>query len=86
MGITILLSIGFFLAIILLLVGLLLFVKAKLSPSGALTITINNEKKIEVEGGTTLLNALNSQVYSFLLLAVEVVLVYNVYVKFTVEV
>ena len=61
MGITILLSIGFFLAIILLLVSLLLFVKAKLSPSGALTITINNEKKIEVEGGTTLLNALSSQ-------------------------
>jgi Na+-transporting NADH:ubiquinone oxidoreductase subunit F len=61
MAITILLSIGFFLVIILLLVSLLLFVKAKLSPSGALTITINNEKKIEVEGGTTLLNALSSQ-------------------------
>lgn len=61
MGITILLSIGFFLAVILLLVSLLLFVKAKLSPSGALTITINNEKKIEVEGGTTLLNALSNQ-------------------------
>lgn len=58
---TILLSIGFFLAVILLLVSLLLFVKAQLSPSGALTITINNEKKIEVEGGTTLLSALSTQ-------------------------
>ena len=38
-----------------LLVSLLLFAKAKLSPSGAVTITINNDQKLEVEGGATLL-------------------------------
>jgi Na+-transporting NADH:ubiquinone oxidoreductase subunit F len=57
---TILLSIGFFLLVILLLVSLLLFAKAKLSPSGAITITINNEKSLEVEGGATLLNVLSN--------------------------
>tara|TARA_B100000427_G_C15484696_1_gene584700 strand:- start:186 stop:1481 length:1296 start_codon:yes stop_codon:yes gene_type:complete len=57
---TILLSIGFFLLVIMLLVSLLLFAKAKLSPSGAVTITINNEQKLEVEGGSTLLNVLSN--------------------------
>ena len=57
---TILLSIGFFLFIIMLLVSLLLFAKAKLSPSGAVTITINNDQKLEVEGGSTLLNVLSN--------------------------
>ena len=57
---TILLSIGFFLLVIMLLVGLLLFAKAKLSPSGAVTITINNDQKLEVEGGSTLLNVLSN--------------------------
>ena len=57
---TILLSIGFFLFVIMLLVSLLLFAKAKLSPSGAVTITINNEQKLEVEGGSTLLNVLSN--------------------------
>ena len=57
---TILLSIGFFLLVIMLLVGLLLFAKAKLSPSGAVTITINSDQKLEVEGGSTLLNVLSN--------------------------
>ena len=57
---TILLSIGFFLLVIILLVSLLLFAKAKLSPSGAVTITINNEQKLEVEGGSTLLSVLSN--------------------------
>ncbi|HIO59651.1 MAG TPA: NADH:ubiquinone reductase (Na(+)-transporting) subunit F [Flavobacteriales bacterium] len=57
---TILLAIGFFLIVILLLVSLLLFAKAKLSPSGAITITINNEKTIEVEGGSSLLTVLGN--------------------------
>ena len=57
---TIFLAIGFFLLLILMLVSLLLFAKAKLSPSGLITITINNEKKIEVEGGSTLLNVLSN--------------------------
>ena len=57
---TIFLAIGFFLLLVLMLVSLLLFAKAKLSPSGLITITINNEKKIEVEGGSTLLNVLSN--------------------------
>ncbi len=57
---TIFLAIGFFLLLILMLVSLLLFAKAKLSPSGLITITINNEKKIEVEGGSTLLSVLSN--------------------------
>ena len=57
---TIFLAIGFFLVLILMLVSLLLFAKAKLTPSGAIIITINNEKKIEVEGGSTLLNVLSN--------------------------
>ena len=57
---TILLSIGFFLIVIMLLVSLLLFAKAKLSPSGAVIITINNDQKLEVEGGSTLLNVLSN--------------------------
>ncbi|HHZ95869.1 MAG TPA: NADH:ubiquinone reductase (Na(+)-transporting) subunit F [Flavobacteriales bacterium] len=57
---TILLAIGFFLIVILLLVSLLLFAKAKLSPSGTITITINNEKTIEVEGGSSLLTVLGN--------------------------
>ncbi len=57
---TIILATGFFLLLILMLVSLLLFAKAKLSPSGLITITINNEKKIEVEGVSTLLNVLGN--------------------------
>ena len=56
----ILLTIAFFLAVILLLVGLLLFAKAKLSPSGKIKISINGEKTIEVDGGSSLLNTLGN--------------------------
>ena len=49
-----------FLVLTLLLVALLLFTKQKLSPSGPVTITINDEKKIEVERGGTLLSTLGS--------------------------
>jgi Na+-transporting NADH:ubiquinone oxidoreductase subunit F len=49
-----------FLVLTLLLVALLLFTKQKLSPSGPVTITINNEKKLEVESGGTLLSTLGS--------------------------
>ena len=47
---TIVLTIVFFLTVILLLVGLLLFAKAKLSPSGKVTIVINGEQTLEVDG------------------------------------
>ena len=60
MSTTIILTLAFFLGVILLLVGLLLFAKAKLSPSGKIKITINGEKEIEVDGGSTLLTTLGN--------------------------
>lgn len=50
-----------FLVITLLLVSLLLFVKQKLSPSGPVKITINDEKVLEVPSGDTLLTTLGSE-------------------------
>lgn len=50
-----------FLVLVLLLVSLLLFTKQKLSPSGPVTITINDEKTIEVASGGTLLSTLGNQ-------------------------
>ena len=50
-----------FLVLILLLVGLLIFVKEKLSPSGPVKITINGEKTIQVESGGTLLSTLGGE-------------------------
>ncbi len=50
-----------FLILTLLLVSLLLFTKQKLSPSGPVKITINDEKVIEVESGGTLLSTLGGE-------------------------
>ncbi|PQB03728.1 NADH:ubiquinone reductase (Na(+)-transporting) subunit F [Aureitalea marina] len=50
-----------FLVLVLLLVGLLIFTKEKLSPSGPVKITINDEKVIEVPSGGTLLSTLGNQ-------------------------
>jgi Na+-transporting NADH:ubiquinone oxidoreductase subunit F len=50
-----------FLLVILTLVSLLLFVKTKLSPSGKITIKINGEKEIVVDGGSTLLTTLGNE-------------------------
>jgi len=61
MGLTIAISIGFFLIVILVLVALLLYAKNKLSPSGTIHITINDEKTIEVNGGDTLLTTLSNE-------------------------
>ena len=58
---TIVSSIVVFLLVILSLVGVLLFVKAKLSSSGKIKIKINGEKEIEVDGGSTLLNTLSNE-------------------------
>ena len=58
---TIVSSIIVFLLVILTLVGLLLFVKTKLTPSGKITIKINGEKEIVVDGGNTLLNTLSNE-------------------------
>lgn len=60
MGQVILITVIVFTAIILLLVSLLLYVKAKISPAGKIKITINGEHELEVDGGGTLLSTLGS--------------------------
>lgn len=60
MGQVIIITLVVFTAVILLLVSLLLFVKAKLSPAGKIKITINGEHVLEVNGGGTLLSTLGS--------------------------
>jgi len=60
MELTIGITIVVFLIIILLLVSLLLFAKAKLSPSGKVKLTINGEKTLEVDGGSTILSTLGN--------------------------
>ncbi len=58
---TIAITIVAFLVITLILVGILLFAKDKLMPSGPVTITINGERKIEVASGDSLLSTLGAQ-------------------------
>ena len=53
-------SIVFSLVLILILVTVLLVAKAKLLPSGKVTLLINGQKEIEVETGSTLLNTLSN--------------------------
>ncbi|MBP2834063.1 NADH:ubiquinone reductase (Na(+)-transporting) subunit F [Aquimarina sp. U1-2] len=60
-GGTIAITIISFLVLILILVGILLFAKDKLLPSGPVKITINGEKEIEVASGGTLLSTLGSE-------------------------
>jgi Na+-transporting NADH:ubiquinone oxidoreductase subunit F len=61
MGSILIITIVAFLAVILTLTAMLLFVKAKISPKGKLTIDINHgEKVVEVDGGSTLLSTLGS--------------------------
>lgn len=50
-----------FLVLILVLVSILLYAKAKLVPSGPVSITVNGEKDIEVVSGGTLLSTLSEQ-------------------------
>ncbi|MFD1552026.1 NADH:ubiquinone reductase (Na(+)-transporting) subunit F [Putridiphycobacter roseus] len=61
MGAVITITLVVFTTMILLLVSLLLFVKAKLSPAGKIKITINGDKVLEVDGGGTLLSTLGNQ-------------------------
>ena len=65
MELTIIVAIIAFLVVTLLLVGLLLFAKAKLTSSGEVTIDINGgEKVITTESGSTLLATLaNNKVF-----------------------
>lgn len=60
-GTIILLSIAIFLVVILLLVGILLWVRAKLTPAGNVKILINNEKELEVAPGSSLLSTLAAE-------------------------
>lgn len=60
MGQVVLVTVAVFTIVILLLVSLLLYVKAKLSPAGKIKITINGDKVVEVDGGGTLLSTLGS--------------------------
>ena len=55
------LSVIFFLVVMLLLVGLLLFARAKLVPSGPVKININEEKELTVNAGSTLLTTLSQE-------------------------
>lgn len=57
-GTIILISIVVFLTIILMLVGLLLYVRAKLTPPGKVKITINEDTVLEADPGSTLLTTL----------------------------
>jgi Na+-transporting NADH:ubiquinone oxidoreductase subunit F len=52
---------GIFLLVILLLVVMLLVAKAKLAPSGPVTININGDKDINVNGGSSLLSTLANE-------------------------
>ncbi|MCF8331814.1 MAG: NADH:ubiquinone reductase (Na(+)-transporting) subunit F, partial [Bacteroidales bacterium] len=52
-------SVGVFLFVILLLVSILLYAKKKLTPQGEVTITINNDKELNVSPGDTLLDTLS---------------------------
>jgi len=60
-GTIVLISIVVFLTIILLLVGLLLYVRKKLTPPGKVKITINEDKVIEADPGSSLLSTLAAQ-------------------------
>jgi Na+-transporting NADH:ubiquinone oxidoreductase subunit F len=55
------LSVIFFLVIMLLLVAVLLYARAKLVPSGPVKITINEEKEYTVDSGNTLLTTLSQE-------------------------
>jgi Na+-transporting NADH:ubiquinone oxidoreductase subunit F len=60
-GLTILSGAVIFLIITLILVGALLFAKAKLIPSGNVKMVVNDEKEFEAPMGGTVLNTLQSQ-------------------------
>jgi len=57
---TVIVSIVVFLVFVLFLVSIILFAKAKLSPSGKVKLTINGEKTLEVDAGGTILSTLGN--------------------------
>ena len=60
-GLTIAVGAVVFLVITLILVGALLFAKAKLIPSGNVRMVVNGEKEYDVPIGGTVLNTLQSE-------------------------
>ncbi|WP_027418239.1 NADH:ubiquinone reductase (Na(+)-transporting) subunit F [Crocinitomix catalasitica] len=60
MGQVVIVTVIVFAIITLLLVSLLLYVKAKISPAGKIKITINGDHVLEVDGGNTLLSTLSN--------------------------
>jgi len=54
-------SLAALMALMMFLVGVLLFAKSLLIPSGAVKVSINGEKTVEISPGTTLLGALSTQ-------------------------
>ena len=54
-------AVGVFFVVVLVLVALLLFAKAKLLPSGKVKITINGDKVVEVEQGNSVLQTLANE-------------------------
>ena len=60
-GTTIIITVISFLSLMLVMVGILIFAKDKLLPSGPVKIKINGEKEIEVASGGTLLSTLGNQ-------------------------
>ncbi len=55
------LSVVMFMFVMLLLVGVLLYARHKLVPSGPVTVTINDDKQISVNAGSTLLTTLSEE-------------------------
>jgi Na+-transporting NADH:ubiquinone oxidoreductase subunit F len=61
LGLLLILGVSIFLLVILLLVAMLLGAKAKLSPSGPITIRINGDKELKTESGSSLLSTLSGE-------------------------
>lgn len=57
---TIVISIGVFLTVILMLVAILIFARKKLTPQGEAVISINSEKELSVSPGNTILGSLST--------------------------
>ncbi len=58
-GLIVIISIVVFFTVILTLVSVLLFAKSKLTPSGEVKLTINDEKELTIEPGSTILTTLS---------------------------
>ncbi len=60
-GIIVVISIAVFFVVIMTLVVVLLYAKSKLTPQGSVKLTINKDKEMDVDPGSTLLSSLNEK-------------------------